>query len=152
MKYKQLAKALEKSNLFMPEKLLAVMDDAKLTPVFELGEKGFLLADVVYTGLFEIEQLTAEPFTIFALIMLWLNEHDEDRSDHEELQGISWDITTEDDGQVTLALGIVFKEAIYLTESDNGEFNIDGTRYSLGEGQAGIAEKMGLSASVLAHG
>lgn len=127
------------------------MDDAKLEPIFQVEERGFLVGNVIYTGLYEIEQLEVKPFIFFTMVLLWLNEYGGDRNEREELQDIAWDINTEDDGQVSLAIGISFIEPIYLTENDSGDFKVNGTRYSLGEGQAEVAEKMGLSSTALSN-
>ncbi len=129
------------SGLVQKNKLDAYVLDQELEKVMGEDEHGILLGYKTYNAMYEIEKYTGGQDEINALVILFLDDCDEWREEFE-LDEASIDVSDSSGCNVSLSILIPFKEPIYIHQDDHGPFEYQGEKYSLGTGEADVADTM----------
>ncbi|MGR6871182.1 phage tail protein [Pseudomonas sp. HK3] len=146
--WKIVASDLVNTQLFKENKFDAYVLNSSILKTMGEDEMGIFLGAVNYDVVYEIENYCGDAGEILAAFILSLDEHDAWR-DNEELDDPEFDIDDAGKGRVDVTIKVEFYEPLYMHENNEGNITYNSKRYSMGMGEAVIADSMALNVDVV---
>lgn len=137
------------SNLVLSEQLDSWMENGEIKSTSKKLGNGLRVGRMHYDAIFTAERYYQPPQLLFALVITWLMDHDEERYD-QELPDPSIEVEIIDRDLANIEITVRFSEDLDLVAEDTGAIRYQGQTYALAQvpidipDQAAVGDNKGL--------
>jgi hypothetical protein len=136
-KLSSLSEYLLSLKLFLPERFSSEAESGKIKENGTNTGSGIKLYSLEYTSVLYFEEIEGDLKFLIAMILSWLNVHDDDREDLDE---ITWSGEVYDDDTSDLQINIQFSEEVHFVEVPEDETIVTSEVLTIGEKQYILAD------------